>query len=172
MRHLRILLFAATAGLLQTPCGSLPAAAQSPPTTETAAADELFDLLFENLFVRLNAQAVEQTWPSLESALRANNPGVDAGRFADLRREFEAMRLRLLRDLLRDTPAIYERHLSAAEMRDVIAFYRTPSGARMLQVVPKVMGEMFVIMLPGLQRVMVESQDAFLQTLRARGELK
>ena len=54
-------------------------------------------MTFERAGVQLNAQAVEHTWPSLENALRANNPLLDAKTLGELRREFERIRLEKLR---------------------------------------------------------------------------
>src|SRR5438105_837036 len=110
-----------------------PASAQTPnqPSAELAeAARDLFTVLFEQAFATLNAQAVENTWPGIETAVRAQNPQVDAATLADLRREFERIRLAQMYEVTKDLPTIYSRLLTAEEMRDIAAFYRTPSGTK------------------------------------------
>jgi hypothetical protein len=170
MRRLRILALAVA--LVATNC--LPAAvrAQEQPSPESmAAAQALFALLFAHGFATLNAQAVEAAWPGIESALRAQRPNIEPATLADLRREFERIRLGRLSEVVKDLPAIYARYLSAEDMRVLAAFYGTATGAKMLQAMPKVMPEAFASVLPRMQPMMAETQDSFLKLLRERGLL-
>ena len=147
-------------------------AIDSPSPATLAAAGELFAVTFERAGVQLNAQAVEHTWPSMENALRSKNPGLDAGVLGGLRRDFERIRLQKMHDLLKDVPAIYARHLSEQEMREIIAFYRTPAGTRLIQAVPAVVSEIFAIALPGMPAVVSETHEEFLKLARERGYVK
>jgi uncharacterized protein len=147
-----------------------PSRAQTRPSAETMeAAQELFTQIFAHAFVTQNAMAVETAWPGIESALRAHRPDIDPATLADLRREFERIRLTRLSDAVKDLPAIYARYLTAEDMRALTAFYSTPPGAKMLQVLPRVMPEAFSSVLPRLQAVAAETQDVFLKALRDRG---
>lgn len=148
------------------------AAEQEPSPEALAAARELFAVTFDRAGVQINAQAVEHTWPSIENALRGKNPMLEAAALADLRREFERIRLDKMRALMKDAPAIYARYLSEDEMRQVIGFYRTPVGTRLMQVVPSVISEIFAIGLPGMPGVINDTHEEFLRLARARGYIK
>ena len=170
MRRLYILAIAATL----TAANFLPttARAQASPSPETMqAAQALFTQLFAHGFVTLNAQAVETAWPGIESALRAQKPNIDAATLADLRREFERIRLARLSEIVKDVPGIYARHLTAEDMRTLAAFYGTPTGAKMLQAMPKILPEAFAVVLPRMQSMAADTQESFLKLLRERGLL-
>src|SRR3979490_2036187 len=108
MRRLRHLVFAAAlAGLSLS---SATARAESPPSPETMeGAQPLFPQLSPHGFVALNAQAVEIAWPGIEGALRAQKPDLSAPKLAELRSEFERIRLARLSEIVKDVPAIYAR---------------------------------------------------------------
>jgi hypothetical protein len=137
-----------------------------------AAAQELFAVTFERAGVQLNAQAVEHTWPSVENALRARNPNLDATTLNGLKQEFERIRLAKLRAVIKDLPQIYARHLNPQEMREIAAFYRSPTGTRLMQVVPSVVGEIFAIVLPAMPSVVNDTHEEFLRLARERGHIR
>jgi hypothetical protein len=137
-----------------------------------AAAQALFAVMFERAGVQLNAQAVEHTWPSVENALRARNPNLDAATLSGLKQEFERIRLAKLRAVIKDLPEIYARHLTPPEMREIAAFYRTPTGTRLMQVVPAVIGEVFAIVLPAMPSVVNDTHEEFLRLARERGHIR
>src|SRR5262245_880531 len=121
---MRCLPFLAVAAAIAT---SAPAPARAQGTPETIeAARALYALLFDHGFSALNAQAVAVAWPGIETAVRAKKPDIDAATLAELRREFERIRLARLREATKDLPQIYARYLTAEEMREVAVFYRTP----------------------------------------------
>ena len=149
-----------------------PARAQANRSPETMEAGRaLFSVLFDHAFIALNAQAVEVAWPAIEGALRAKNPHIDAATLAGLRQELERIRLARLHEMTKDLPALYVRHLTAEEMREVAAFYRTPTGAKMLGILPKILPDAFATILPRVQAMNAETQDLFLKLLRERGLL-
>ena len=170
MRCLRILAVAAAiaAANFLSP-GARAEGATSPETMEAAQA--LFTQLFAHGFVALNAQAVEAAWPRIEDALRAQKPSIDAATLADLRHEFERIRLARLSEIVKDVPAIYARYLTVEDMRVLAAFYGTATGAKMLQVLPKVLPEAFAVVLPRMQSMTADTQESFLKLLRERGLL-
>ena len=170
MPCLRVLALATVLAAVSFPAASARAQGQSAGETGEAA-QALFNQLFAHSFVALNAQAVEIAWPGIEAALRAQKPGIDAATLAELRREFERIRLARLSEAVKDVPAIYARHLNADDMRVLAAFYSTTTGAKMLQALPKIMPEAFAIVLPRMQSMTAETQDAFLKLLRERGLL-
>jgi hypothetical protein len=143
----------------------------SPAPEVSEAAQALFTQLFAHGFVTQNALAVETAWPGIENALRAQKPGIDAATLAELRREFERIRLAQLFEIVKDIPGIYARYLSVEDMRTLAAFYGTPTGVKVLRAVPKMLPEAFAIILPRMQAMTAETQDAFLKLLRQRGLL-
>jgi hypothetical protein len=171
MRALPLLLLATL--LAATAPRDLGAESSTAPTADAlAVARDLFAVTFDRAGVQLNAQAVDHTWPSLENALRTRNPMLDDPALRELRREFERIRLEKLRALLKDAPAIYARHLTPDEMREIAAFYRSPTGTRLMHVVPSVMAEIMGIALPGMPGVINDTHEAFLQLARERGYIK
>ena len=88
-----------------------------------------------------------------------------------MRRDFERIRLARLSEIVKDVPAIYARYLTAEDMRALAAFYGTPTGAKMLQALPKILPEAFAVVLPRMQSMAAETQDSFLKLLRERGLL-
>jgi hypothetical protein len=170
MRRPRMLVLAAALAAANW----LPSAAraESRPSPDTmAAAQALFAHLFAHGFVTMNAQAVETAWPGIETALRSQKPTIDAATLSELRREFERIRLARLAEIVKDVPEIYARHLTAEDMRVLSAFYSTATGTKMLQALPKILPEAFAAVLPRMQSMSAETQDAFLKLLRERGLL-
>jgi hypothetical protein len=151
--------------------GAPSARAQNPSAQSSEAARDLLKVLFDQAFSTLNAQAVESAWPGIETAVRAQNPNVDVAALAELRREFARIRLAQLHEVTRDLPMIYARLLTAEEMRDIAAFYRTRSGMKMLHVLPQIMAEGFATTLPRMQSLSSDTNAAFLALLRERGLL-
>ena len=167
MLALRILMVAAA--LLASGPGH---AEERLPPEALAAAQDLFAVTFERAGAQLNAQAVEHTWPSVENALRARNPNLDAATLTGLKQEFERIRLTKLRAVLKDLPQIYARHLSPEEMREIADFYRSPTGTRLMQVVPSVVGEIFAIVLPAMPAIVNDTHEEFLRLARERGHIR
>jgi hypothetical protein len=147
-------------------------AAENPSPEALAVARELFAVTFDRAGAEINARAVEHAWPGLEKALRAGNPNLDAAAAADLRREYERIRLQKMRDLMKDAPAIYARHLSQDDMVSIMTFYRTPAGTKLMKEVPAIVSEIFAIALPGMPTVVADTHQEFLDLARQRGYLK
>jgi len=81
-------------------------------------------------------------WPPIETSLRAQYPKIEVGTLAELRSEFERILTETVADVMNsDAPAIYAHYFTAIEMDEMVAFYRTPTGAKALTVVPKAMAD-------------------------------
>ncbi len=169
MRQLRILLVIAA---LVAPAGMpVPSPAQGQaPSEALEAANELFALLSKDMIDQLGAQLRAQFWPLIERDLRARN--IDDAARGELRREFERIQIEYLADLLKDAPAIYARHFTATELREITAFYRTPTGAKALREMPAVTAESMAAVMPRLQELQIKTQEAFARVLRERGYIK
>jgi hypothetical protein len=163
---LRTVILAATLA-----AATLPVHAQTPSAEALQAARELFTVIFEHAFGTLNAQAVESAWPGIEIAVRAQNPKVEPATLAELRRDFERIRLAQLHEIAKDLPTVYARVLTADEIREIAVFYRSPPGIKMLHALPRIVTEGFAMMLPRMQGLNGDTNAAFLALLRERGLL-
>jgi len=142
MNTMRAVLLAAAIGLSSV----LPAAAQgantAPPATPSAeaiaVAKELLALVSGDMISDLTSKMVAQMWPTLEQSLRTKYPTLDAATGAELRAEFEKQIAANVAETMKDAPAIYARYLTVPEMREIQAFYRTPTGAKALKLMPQI----------------------------------
>ena len=51
----------------------------------------------------------------------------------------------------------------------MIAFHRTPTGQKSMQLMPQVMSEVFAITMPKMQGLQAQVREAFGRALRQRG---
>jgi hypothetical protein len=79
-----------------------------------------------------------QLWPKIERDLGSR---VDKATLEELRTEVERSSADFAKEAVKDAPAVYARYFSAQEIRDIIAFYQTTSGAKALRLMPKIMAE-------------------------------
>ena len=113
-----------------------PAAAQTPGSTEAVqAAAELASIMSKDLLAQITNQMATQVWPQIEAKARGR---VDAETLAEVRAEFERVVLDFVSQSLKDMPVIYARYFTVDELRDMAAFYRTSTGQKALQRMPKV----------------------------------
>jgi len=143
---------------------------EAPSPEALQAAQELFTILSPNLKAQLTGQVTNAFWPSVEQKARADK--IDDATVAELRKEFERVQLAFLTEALKEAPAIYARHFSIGELRELTAFYRTPTGAKAIHEMPRVVGEFAVIMVPRLEGLQQQMAEAFAGILRAHGYTK
>jgi hypothetical protein len=146
--------------------------AEEPSQEAVEAARNVFALLFDHALGRQNELAVSSAWPAFERALRKDNPAIEEAALVELRQEFTRIRREHLKELLKEFPNSMARHAGAQELNDLAAFYRTPSGIKILEAVPMVMAEGFAQVLPRLRAVNDDTHAAFLALLRKRGLLR
>jgi hypothetical protein len=170
MTTLRTLAVLALLALFGAPIGLRPAAAQSPATPEALqAAKDLVSVVSKDTMGQLVTQVTGQVWPMIERGLRAKQPDISAAVLADLRKEFERIQMDYMSGLMNDAPVIYARHFSADELRELLAFYRTPIGAKALRELPQITAEVMALIMPRLQQVQQQTMGAFTKILRERG---
>jgi uncharacterized protein len=163
MRTLRIL-----AVLLLIAGAAERVRADDAPSPEAlAAANELFTILSADLMKQLTGQMTSAFWPVVEQKARAGK--IDDATIAELRSEFERIQISFVTDAMKDAPPIYARHFSVAELRDLIAFYRTPTGAKALREMPQVMGEFATQLVPRMQDLQNQTTEAFNRVLKEHG---
>ncbi len=130
---------------------SLPVAARaqgpgSPQAQE--AAQELLNIISGDMLGQIGRAMTAQVWPQLEAELGSK---VGPAALTELRGEFEKILERFLIESMKDAPALYAKHFSAQELRDIAAFYKTPSGAKALQLLPTVTAEYFGTLMPRME---------------------
>jgi uncharacterized protein len=136
----------------------LPARAQDAGSPEALrAAQELATIMTGDTVGQMSSALTAQIWPSIEG--RFGNK-VDAATLAELRSEFEKTLTSFTGQVLKDAPVVYARYFTAQELRELLAFYKSPTGAKALRTMPKVMTDVSTQMAPHMQ--------AFQQDLNTR----
>lgn len=127
-------------------CLAVPASAQNTPSPETMrAAQDLAALVSKDTVQQLTSAIFNQMWSTLEGQMSSK---VDAATLAELRSEVERVVVKFASEAVKDAPTIYARHFTVAEMGDILAFYKTPTGAKALREMPKVAAESAALMAP------------------------
>jgi len=130
-------------------CLVLPAHAQDSGSPEAlAVARDLSAIMTGDTMTQITAAMTAQIWPSIE---RTFGTKVDAATLAELRAEFEKTVSSFTADVMKDAPAIYAKHFTAQELRDMVAFYKSPTGVKALHEMPKVMADVGTEMAPRMQ---------------------
>jgi uncharacterized protein len=132
-RSIHRLAFAAALAFATLGLGNIAAAQTAPSPSAIAAAKELISLKRgEAMFDPLIPGVIE----SVKNTFLPTNPQLgqplnDVA--AQLRKEFDPKRVEILNEIAK----IYAEHFSEQELRDIIAFYKTPSGKKMLSEEPQ-----------------------------------
>jgi hypothetical protein len=151
----RLLAFVLLAGALASPVRAQDAG--SPEALR--AARELAAIMTGDTIGQMSGALTAQIWPSIENQFKGR---VDGATLAELRSEFERVLATFTGEVMKDAPAVYARNFTAQELRDMLAFYKSPTGAKALRVMPKVMTDVSTQMAPHMQ--------AFQRDLNARIE--
>jgi hypothetical protein len=142
---------------------ALPTRAQqaTPSPEALAVAKEMMELLSGDTIAQLSSTIVAQTVQPLERV-----PNMTPQKLAEVRDEVQKITVRFMNATLADAPAIYARHLTVSEMREIIAFNRTPTGEKLRNMMPQLMGEVMSLIAPRaplLQRELLEAIQPILQ---------
>ena len=145
---------------------ALPARAQEPsPETMTAARD-LSAIMTGDTITQLTAAMANQIWPTIEQQLSAK---VDAATLAEIRTEFEGSLKAFTAEVMKDAPDVYAHHFSAQELRDMVAFYKSPTGSKALHEMPKVMADVGGRMAPRMQTLQTDLDQRMRAILQKHG---
>jgi hypothetical protein len=143
---------------------TLPARAQDAPSAEALrAAQDLAAVMTADTIQQMSAAMIGQMWPSIESQLGGK---VDAATLAEMRSEFVGIATSFTGDMMKEAPAVYARNFSVQELRDLLAFYKSPAGAKALHIMPKVMADIATQMAPrmqGFQRDLVARMQTIME---------
>ncbi len=129
-------------------CLVLPVRAQEPSAETLAAARDLSAIMTGDTIAQMTSAMSAQIWPTIEQQLSAK---VDAATIAEIRSEFERSLKEFTGEVMKDAPDTYARHFTAQELRDMVAFYKSPSGAKALREMPKVMTDVATRLAPRMQ---------------------
>jgi hypothetical protein len=142
-----------------------PTTAQSPPADALAAAKDLFAVM----------KLDEQYKAMLPLILQQLKPMIVQGR-PEVERDYDAIIPALsaaanarFGEITSLSAALYATHFTAAELRDVAGFYRTPTGQKFLQKLPSIAQESFAIGQRFGQTLLNDLQSQMKQELRTRG---
>jgi uncharacterized protein len=170
MATVRILIAAFAAVVLLGVAEQRASADAAPSPEAVSAASELLAILSPDMRSQLAGQITNAFWPVVEQSARADK--IDDATIAELRKEFDRLQLAFLTEAMKEAPTIYARHFSISELKELTAFYRTPTGAKALHEMPQVMGEFTTLVGPRLQDLQRQTMEAFATVLRAHGYAK
>lgn len=142
-----------------------PVQAQSVPPEALAAARELVAAMKMTDQIKTVFPIMMQ---NLKPIITQNRPevGKDYDAIMPMMIERALARTNELVDLM---AATYARNFSVAELRDIAAFYRTPTGQKLLEKMPAVMQQAMTAGQQFAQTVVNDMQQRIIEELRKRG---
>ena len=147
----------------------LPAAesarSQTPAPDAMAAARELIVTLRAVDYFKAIMPALMQT---LKPAIVQNRPQVERDFDALMPLVLESMNARL-NEIYEQVAALYARNFTADELREVIAFYRGPTGQKFVQKLPAITQGSMALGRQFGQSISSEIRDRMMDELRKRG---
>jgi uncharacterized protein len=172
MKIFRALLLATAVGTSSViSAGAQQPAAPSPEAIEEAK--KLIAIMSPDIIKYLNANLFAGIWPTMEQALGTQFSTLDAATAGEIKAEIRAALEKELNaevaTLLDAMPAVYARHLTAAEIRDIQAFYRTPAGAKAFWVMPEAMADVDRTLRPLMQGMLERFHVAVIGILQNHG---
>ena len=141
-------------------------AARAQDAEALQAANELASIISADAVNQISRELTAGFWPNLENALKSR---VDDATLSELRAEFERRLAQFGVEAMKDAPAAYAKYFSAQELRDITAFYRTPTGAKALQTMPKVMFEYLAGVRPKVQEFQQGMRTSVQEILQRHG---
>ena len=126
---------------------------------------DLFDCFVENLGAKTGG--AEQT----VSMMRASVSNLPEEAYARLHKELSSAVRRATADLLKSNVHLYLEHFSPEEVNDLNAFYSTPSGKKMLQVIPALMQQSLYLRQEWTQRLDRDVHQTCTERLKQEGYL-
>jgi hypothetical protein len=123
-------------------------AARAQDAEALQAANELASIISADAVNQISRELAAGFWPNVENSLKSK---VDDATLSELRADFDHRLVQFGAEAMKDAPATYAKYFTAQELRDITAFYRTPTGAKALQTMPKVMFEYLAGVRPKVQ---------------------
>jgi hypothetical protein len=163
----RLRVLAASLGLSLLLVGSAPAQSpSSPPSPDTlAAAHELLEAMHA-------ADIVKNFLPTVMTAMK---PAIVQNR-PDVERDYDAIMPLLLKranerldEMLDRMAPIYAKNFTVAELKDITAFYRSPTGQKLIARLPNISKESFAVGQQFGREIAAELHTSVIEELRKRG---
>jgi hypothetical protein len=142
-----------------------PAGAQSPSPEAMAAARELIVTMRAADYFKTLMPAIMQ---QLKPAIVQNRPQVERDYDAIVPLLLDSMNARV-NEIIDQIAALYARNFSIEELREVVAFYRGPTGQKFVQKLPLITQESMVIGQRFGQSIAAELRSRIVDELRKRG---
>jgi uncharacterized protein len=142
-----------------------PVSAQSPSPEAMAAARELIVTMRAADYFKTLMPAIMQ---QLKPAIVQNRPQVERDYDAVIPLLLDSMNERV-NEIIDQIAALYARTFSADELREVVAFYRGPTGQKFVQKLPLITQESMVIGQRFGQSISAEIRARIVDELRKRG---
>lgn len=141
-----------------------------PARADDDARQKLFIELYEVMgYDTILAQITDAVGNATETALRQKHPGIDRKAVDIVREVVEESFAGLKPDLVRFTGTFMVSNFTENEIRDLIAFYKTPTGRKSLTLVPKMTQELSVWIAPTMERVQAEMAEKLRKRLKKEG---
>ncbi|PZQ13053.1 MAG: hypothetical protein DI565_15430 [Ancylobacter novellus] len=140
--------------------------AQTPDPEALRVAQELIALTVTD---GLREAFIDSSWPQMEHTLRANPMRLSGEEIAALKSDFSTLLRSEIEKTMSDTPDIYAKYFSAAELQDMIDFYKTETGRKSLTVLPAMTAELMQRTNERAPAMMQRIMIAFAEVLKKRG---
>lgn len=131
-----------------------------------AAARELIELTVSN---DIQNKIVDQSWPAMEPVVRKAAPQIDENQMSSLKETYMQILSENMKMVTAQFPDLYAKYFSAQEIRDLLVFYRTPVGKKMVEVTPALGGDLMQIMMPQMPAMSARINEAFVRVLKDKG---
>jgi uncharacterized protein len=130
------------------------------------AANELTSIISADAVNQITRELAAGFWPNVENSLKSQ---VDDATLSELRADFDHRLAQFGAEAMKGAPAIYAKYFTAQELRDITAFYRTPTGAKALQTMPKVMFEYLAGVRPQVQEFQAGVRTSVQEIMQKHG---
>jgi uncharacterized protein len=152
------------------PCATPRANAQSEPSAETLqAAKDLVAVISVDTIRQMSQGMTNQIWPQIERGLRSKRPDIDQSTLTELRTEFENIQMHYMADAMAGAQTVVAKYFTATELRDMLAYHKSPTGQKALKLMPQVMTEFMATLMPQMQSRQAQIFTMFQEVLRKKG---
>lgn len=109
--------------------------------TEPAKGAAIEELIEITGAAALGKQAMQQIMPDMWKLVKKANPQISDDMVSVMEEEFLRAFDETLPEFIAGTVAIYDRYYTAAEINELLAFYKTELGRKTISILPQLLGE-------------------------------